>query len=254
MIKEKILMLAVEHAKDEFPAESAGIFYVRNGRIRYRRCHNIAIDKLDGFTISPREYAEASQAGEIIAIVHSHPNADSEPSVHDVLAHKAGGVDWYIIGLPNGVDGEVKIRHMPAVNDDRPLFGRLFHHPESDCYAFIREWYKKYLNIALPDFYRRENWWRLGDNLYEQHCDEAGFCHVDLSDALQYGDLIVMALQSDVANHGAVFVGDGKIAHHQAGRVSGVDLYKRYYRERTKFVLRHQQASASHSKVTGTPW
>lgn len=249
MIDKDKLKPAIDHAVDSYPAECAGLFFVRNGKVVYRRCRNIAQQHEDNFCISPSEYAEVSSIGQIIGIVHSHPNASCEPSVHDVRSHKVSEADWYIIGLPGGKDGPVEIKYMPAVEDDRPLFGRKFHAPESDCYAFVRDWYRKYLHIELPDFYRRSEWWLHGDNLYEQYHIEAGFCIVDGNP--QYGDLIVMCLQGEVANHGAVYLGDGKIAHHQPGRVSGIDLYKRYYHERTKFILRHRNARIENSSIVG---
>ena len=79
----------------------------------------------DKFMVSPEDYLRVEALGEIIALVHSHPDGEAAPSVADQQAHSVSGLDWIIIAL-NGDD----VTHcvMPANTEKQPLMGRVFLH------------------------------------------------------------------------------------------------------------------------------
>ena len=54
--QQKQINEAIQHARDIYPAESVGFFYVRKGRMRYHRATNISPEP-DRFMVSPDEYA-----------------------------------------------------------------------------------------------------------------------------------------------------------------------------------------------------
>ena len=53
-------------------------------------------------------------------------------------------------------------------------------------------------------------------------------------------DVIFMTVGSQVPNHGAVYLGDGKIGHHQVGRLSSIDVYGGWYEKITTHIARHK--------------
>ena len=228
---DKVIDKAIEHAKDIYPRESCGFIYVFKGRLKYHRATNMATDA-DTFAIAPDEYAQVEALGEIVALVHSHPDASELPSVVDQRAHSVSGLDWVIIGL---MDGVAKVHVMPAVTDTPPLMGRVFVHGVTDCYSFIRDWYAQNRGVKLLDFARADNWWERGENLYLDNFAKAGFMVVD---EMQVGDVLLMTVGANVPNHGAVYVGDNIIEHHLYGRLSSREVYGQFYRERTTHVLR----------------
>ncbi|VTR60928.1 Uncharacterised protein [Serratia fonticola] len=95
-MQAEIMQAICEHAAAEYPNESCG-FVVQNGRkARYLPCRNVAENALDNFVISPQEYAQAEDQGEIIRIIHSHPDVpvfdpigDGSPAVRS-LGHCLG--------------------------------------------------------------------------------------------------------------------------------------------------------------------
>ncbi len=98
---------AEEHAREVFPAECCGLVVVVKGRERYWPCLNIATDE-DQFILSPADYAAADDAGEIVAVVHSHPNLFPDASMADLVAMEASGSRGtstpclWTVGTPTG--------------------------------------------------------------------------------------------------------------------------------------------------------
>lgn len=215
---------AEEHARGETPAEACGVLVVRRGRLHYQPALNLARDPRCGFELDPEAWMSG---GDVVAIVHSHPGASSEPSPHDLQQHAASGLDWWILGI----DGW---RCTPAAGA-RPYAGRAFRHGETDCYTLVRDWYWRERGLFLPDYPREDDWWLHGQDLYREHYADCGFTAV--TTALP-GDLLLMQIGAPVPNHAAIVLPGGRILHHLAGRFSGADVYDRFFRERTTHALR----------------
>ena len=221
------------------PAEACGLLIVRRGRLRYLPCANVADAPLERFLIDPEAFAAAEDEGEVVAVVHSHPGASSAPSPADSVAQRASGLDWWILGD----DGW---RFMPAPGV-KPYAGRAFTHGVNDCYSLIRDWFWRERGVLLSDYPRRDDWWEHGQDLYRAHFAECGF--VEVAEA-RPGDALLLRIGAPVPNHAAIVLPGGRILHHLAGRISGVDTYDRLYRERTTHVLRHA-ATAAHDPSAG---
>lgn len=230
MIPEGIAKQIRDHARQEMPRESCGLIVVVKGRRRYVPCKNIA--SIGDFAICPEDYAAAEDMGEVVAVVHSHVNISPKPSQADLVGCERSGLEWIIVCANTG-----EIYSFSPKGYTPPLIGRVFHHGITDCYTFIRDYYKQILQIDLPDFERRDNWWLGGENLYIDNFAKAGFSIVDKP---QKHDVILMKVAAPVVNHGAVYVGDGKIEHHQMNRLSSRDMYGGWYQKITTHFLRHE--------------
>ncbi|MEX4065065.1 C40 family peptidase, partial [Haemophilus influenzae] len=155
--------------------------------------------------------------------------------IADQDAHKISGLEWCIIGLEGD---EVSTHFMPALTEVPDLYGRKFIHGMTDCYGFVRDWYRQELGINLPNYNRIDGWWDNGGNLYVDNFEDAGFYPVK---DLKIGDMIVMQINANVPNHAGVYLGDGLIGHHLYGRLSSKDVYGQFYRERTTHIMRHKE-------------
>jgi proteasome lid subunit RPN8/RPN11 len=218
-----------EHAKECYPRECCGLIVIVKGRKKYKPCRNIATGLQ--FAIHPEDYAIAEDSGVIDTVVHSHPNLSPLPSPADLIGCEQSGLKWLIISYPSG-----NIYEFEPSGYVMPLYGRSFQHGTVDCFTFIRDYYKQELNIDMPDYYRADDWWLSGESHYIDRAENAGFYPVD---DLQVNDVILMQVGSQVPNHGAVYVGDNKIAHHQVGRLSSLDVYGGWYLKITSGILRH---------------
>ena len=126
------------------------------------------------------------------------------------------------------------------------LEGREFIHGSVDCFGLLRDFYKLNFNIDTPDIARPDEWWEPDENgnhlnLYMDHFHECGFSLFNGHPRhRQPGDVILMAIRSPVANHGAVLFPGEMILHHLVGQRSGIESYNRpLYRDTTVGVLRH---------------
>lgn len=237
-LTDKVKAEFTQHAESEFPREACGLVIVARGRQVYVPCRNIAIGT-DQFAIDPEDYAKADQTGEIVAVVHSHPNLPANPSQADLVACEATGLPWFILSFPVGVWAELYPTGYKA-----PLVGRQWSHGVLDCYSIIRDWYAQERGITLLDFERHDEWWLRGQNLYEENFAKAGFCEIT-DGSLVTGDVILMQVGSPVSNHGAVYLGDGLILHHVQGRLSTRDVYGGYWLKHTTKSLRYENDSSA---------
>lgn len=217
--------------KDGKPRESCGLVVVWKGRERYIPCRNIA-EKNEHFVMHPEDYAAAEDSGEIVMVVHSHPNIAPLPSPADLVGCEKSGLPWLIVNWPTGA-----VHDFSPSGYKAPLVGRQFSHGILDCYSLIQDYYAEEIGIALPDFERPDEWWLNGMNLYLEGFAKAGFVRVDEP---QKHDGLLMQVGSQVPNHAAVFLGDGRILHHQMGRLSSKDIYGGWYRKVVTHVLRHR--------------
>lgn len=233
-MKKHVIQAIREHAEREYPRECCGLVLRVDGREEYVPCINRA-EGSDHFIIDKQDYADAEDRGEVIAIVHSHPNLPPTPSEADRASCERTGLPWLIMNWPTGEYVELQ----PS-GHVTPLLGRPFAHGVHDCYALIRDYYREKLSIELPDFERRHQWWLKGENLYMDNFEKAGFVTVSL-DQLRAHDVLLMQVASAVPNHAAVFQENGTIVQHCVGRPSGIDVYGGYWRKVTVRALRHKE-------------
>lgn len=230
-LPESILAEIRAHARRDYPRESCGLVIIRKGRRRYVPCRNIA-EKNEHFVMHPEDAAAAEEMGELVMVVHSHPNIAARPSDADLVGCERSGIPWLIVNWPTGAAYEFAPTGYVA-----PLVGRQFTHGVLDCYALIRDYYDRELGVVLPEFERSDEWWLKGQNLYLDGFGSAGF---DVVGKPEKHDVLLMRVGSPVPNHAGIYLGDGCILHHQMGRLSSRDIYGGWYEKITTHVLRHR--------------
>nr|WP_099108313.1 C40 family peptidase [Xenorhabdus sp. KJ12.1] len=233
-MRPHIISSILEHAKADYPNECCGLVIQNSRKQQYIPCRNTASVPTEQFSLHPEDYAAAEDAGTIVAIAHSHPDATTQPSQLDIAQCDLSQLPWVIVSWPEG-----DIRTLMPSEGIKPLLKRPFVHGIWDCYAIVRDWYRLERNIELPDFPRTDGWWNRGENLYMQHYASAGF--IECSGELQTGDVIIMQVQAREPNHAGVYLGDGLMLHHMYGQLSNRVSYSGYWQERTIVILRYTE-------------
>ena len=224
----------LEHAQSDDRRECCGLVAVVKGRRRYFPCRNIADTPDEHFVLSGEDYAQVEDQGEIIAIVHSHPVTNPAPSDADRVACEKSGLPWFIVNPKTEEWG-----YCEPDGFELPYVGREFVFGVVDCYALVRDWYGKEFGLRLSDYQRRDKFWERGENLYLDNFHRENFHKVPF-DELQYGDALLMQLESSLPNHAAIYIDDQQILHHIQGRLSSRDVLGSYYTKNTAMVLRHE--------------
>lgn len=240
----------VKHAEAGYPKEVCGLVIKSGKKTRYIPCTNES-DSVDNFKISAMEYSLAEDQGEIVQIVHSHPDYPSSPSEADLVSCEESNIPWLIVSVREGKYADETL--VKPTGYIAPLIGRMFYHGVLDCYTIIEDFYARELGIKLPHPDRDDDWWHKGLDLYMANYSDAGF-EVVKAGSLQYGDVILMQIRSPVANHGAVYIGENEIKespglhrvpnamlHHLHGRLSERAVYGGHYLDSTRAILRHKE-------------
>ncbi|WP_085696269.1 C40 family peptidase [Pseudomonas sp. B26(2017)] len=255
-ISKQLTAAIQDHAQREYPAEACGLLVKTSTGREYVPCGNAAGDKLRNFLIDKYDFADAEDRGELLAVIHSHPDRSPKPSMTDRVSCELHELPWGIVAWPGG-----EMEWFKPSGYQAPLLGREFAHGLLDCWSACRDWYAREAGLDLPNFERSELWWEdpAGASLYEESYAGAGFVRVNEP---KRGDMLVFQVPTPgrpchFPNHAAIYLGSDPelkseqapalgaagpfIYHHMPGRAASRDIYGFSMASRLKLILRHKE-------------
>ena len=202
----------LEHFQQEYPREACGILGIVKGKKKWFPCENVAEDSED-FVLSSQDYFRVKRQADILAIVHTHPDASPEPSQSDINNCNALGIPYYIYSYPT-----LEYYELQPETQAYPLIGREYEFGTTDCFEAMRDWLaSKNINIA-PRAPFEDDWWEKGLNYFtEETIGEWGFRKVEEA---QENDLLIFQVEADVPNHCGVYLSNEVFFHHAVNRLS----------------------------------
>jgi len=228
----QVYQAAVSHASECAPRESCGLVVAVGKKERYWPCNNLANG--NSFSLDPYDYAQASDAGEIVAVVHSHVNAAPTPSDADRRGCEESGLPWVIVGHPTGA-----VAHLAPSGWKMPLEGRRYLLGMVDCLTLVQDYFLETHNIVLPDMTRHAGWEARKEDLFRKNFANFGFSVVE--DAPRKSDLFLMQTRYPFPHHVGIFLGDGFFLHHCSDRLSCKDRWAGVWKQGTTHILRHKE-------------
>ena len=192
------------------PQESAGLII----RGHYTPCKNLSKTPDRAFALDPADVASP----DVDAIVHSHPGGPACPSHEDMQQQILSGLPWVIVSVPT---------LSSLCREDMFVFGlppKLdlmvgYRHGVTDCFSLIRAYYAEVMGINLPEIPRGWGWWHDGGDHYSAQYERLGFTPLTPTETQQPGDVFLARIRAPVINHGGIWLGDGLVLHHLAGRL-----------------------------------
>lgn len=259
-LKQSTINKILKHAEEGYPNEICGLIVTNGSKEMYVRCENISTDPTEEFHMCPDSYISAEEQGDVVGIVHSHPDGTTIPSKFDLAVMSRNreleieidpdrpATPWHIVSWPEGDYRQVE----PEVFEG--LLGRPFVHNVWDCWSTCEAYYKRYHNFTFPKFDREDRWWEdpNGPSHYEDLHKGWGFYKVEDPEP---GDIIIMQIgRTYHPNHAAIYLGDkiahfeGKLVHpsvplmlhHLYGKKSEIAVYGGNWSHRTRMILRHK--------------
>lgn len=174
-----------------------------------------------------RVHVQESENADISAEVLAQMNAENHPVV--------------VMALPSG---KYSLYYPKSYESGFPYEGRQYTLNQSDCYRLVMDFYKREFGIELRD-YKAGNEWLFslqvyeGRNLLMLNYERENFSQVA---APMYGDPIFICSSDNRRfgpEHVGIYVGDGMMLHHYADRLSCVQPYSSFWKEKTVAILRH---------------
>lgn len=259
-LKAKTIKAILKDAEKRYPKEACGVVIYNSDTKSesYVPCDNLSKDPTEEFVLCPDSYAQAEELGDVVGIVHSHPDGTTVPSSHDIAVMsrnrevelivdpESHPIPWHIVSWPEGDYRQI----IPKATET--LLDRPFVHGVWDCWATCEAYYNKYHGLEFPTYVRKDRWWEEKEttSFYEEFYESAGFYEVDEP---KPSDLIIMQIgRSYHPNHAGVYLGDvsefeGKplfgrtlMLHHMYGKKSEVIVYGGQWSQRTRMILRHK--------------
>lgn len=243
-MNKKMLQEASAHAVEVYPQECCGVVLAVGRKKEYVRIDNVAEDPTMGFRMDEMQLLAAEERGTVVTIVHSHPGASSAPSNHDKSQCENSKLPWCILGVstdpatPDEPPVVTSNTIITPVGYEMPYTGREFVFGVTDCYTLVQDFYLREFNIVLPSGNgRTDKFWERGENLYMDNFEEAGFSRI--ATPTQKGDVILMAIRSDIVNHAGIWLGEqDHMLHHPYNHLSERTVFGGYWAENTRLYVR----------------
>lgn len=238
-----VLAEVFAHAAEAVPEEACGLIVETGpGIVAAIRAANLSADPRTSFIVHPRTFADASRAGRIVAIYHSHPNGTADPSPADRILRddpRRLCVPFLIVSPHLGT-------HTYTAPEMRraPLEGRPWVPGVLDCYGVVRDYYAERHEIELPDPFRGDwdyerSWKESRRSPFLDYAGQARLVRVP-RETIRASDILLFRWLFDVEHHVAVYLGGSQILHHPIGALSRREPYGETWRGRLASAWRHE--------------
>jgi len=222
----------------EFPKECCGLIVSDKGDLICVPTKNDSLEK-DLFRVNPRDYLQASNLGEIVAVYHSHTNGNQNFSEFD----KFNSINHNITYVMYCPENNSLIQFSPSCGEFNNYIGRKFEIGESDCYSLVRSFYEAELGVSLGHHYRDKNWRSYLSDLFEKHFENEGFYEVD--ELKKYDCILFSNGKNKPCSHISLYLGNDLILHQPEKSYSKIESLTGRHLKLIKKVIRHKNVKAN---------
>ena len=201
------------HFSEWYPREGCGVLAKIKGEVKWFPCENVAENE-DDFVINSEQYIDICLRGDILAIIHSHPDASCEPSKSDIDYCNTLGIRYYIFSYP-----KMELYTLEPEHKEKELYGRIYKFGVNDCFEAMRD-YLSSKNISIPPrALFEDDWWNKDLNYFTDEIIKT-YNYTKVEGQMKENDVIIFTIQSDIPNHCGVYTGNDLFFHHAENRLS----------------------------------
>ncbi len=222
-----------KHFQEWYPKEACGVLVAIKGKKEWIPCDNVA-EAEDTFVIDSKQYIAASRKGDIVGIVHSHPDSSSEASETDIKYCNAMGIPYYIFSYP-----DMDLNVIKPERSEKSLYGRDYEFGVNDCFEAMRD-YLATERIDIPSRAAFEDdWWHKNlDYFTDEIIKNYGYSPVKGN--MKPNDVIIFKINASVGNHCGVYLGEDVFFHHAENRISCRENLYPFWKQHISGVYRHE--------------
>tara|TARA_Y100000114_G_C11707046_1_gene301507 strand:- start:85 stop:792 length:708 start_codon:yes stop_codon:yes gene_type:complete len=225
-----------KYAIEQAPNEACGLLAIIEGKEIFWPCNNLAESKHEFFMIDPNDWAECEDTGEIIGVIHSHPEGQVTASEADKASCEYIGFPYYIYSIKQDYWICVKPTDWKAPS----LIGRKFIWGKYDCWSLVTDWFKENKNIDIPYWQRPKTIKDFSENPeFEYALPKLNFKKQQTTNDLKVGDVLLFSGSNNKLSHVAVYIGDMMILNHSLRSLSCRQLFDLKYQKALKGVYRY---------------
>lgn len=158
--------------------------------------------------------------------LHSHPDGDLEPSDRDTESQIATGWTWGVVAVHANLAGVYDVSYPEIWGPEKPvepLLGRTYLWGVRDCWTLCEDYYRANGRVLDPIPRVKEpgphHALSRGRDPFRYWPPRLGFERVERHER-QPGDLATMFWKKPIANHCAIYLGEGKYLHQLERRHS----------------------------------
>ncbi len=242
-VMQEIYLTAIKR----YPNEACGFLVRTTGeKYRFMEARNVSENPENTFVMHADDIIAAEDAGDVVAIWHSHTDESADASDADRAGCEATEVPWLILAVRKNVEGDAPFHfsEMNVITPDgfeMPYLGRPYVFGVFDCWMLCRDYLKREFGVELnPNAHLHIPSWYTGDNdILDQNYRNEGLVRLAPGTEPQRGDVFFIQY-GKMPDHCAVYIGDGMILHHQIDRLSCRAYYGGMYQKHTTHHLRHR--------------
>ena len=184
-------------AINRYPNEACGFLVrTRGEKYRFMEARNVSEDPRNTFVMHAEDIIAAEDAGEVVAIWHSHVDQSAEASDADRAGCEATEVPWLILAIRKSVDAEAPY-HFSEMNVitpegfEMPYLGRPYVFGVFDCWMLCRDYLKREFNVELNAnaHLHIPSWYTGDDDILDQNYRNEGLVRLAPGTEPQRGDI-----------------------------------------------------------------
>ena len=202
--------------------EECGVILVDGTEVEYPNLSKLSRE----FILDPQAWVD--HGDKIVGIFHTHPDGEPFLSAADRKCQVKTGLDWVLY------TGGQRKTFKPVPH----LLGRKFIYGTQDCYSLLVDAYHL-TGIHVPSHPRGSLEADMDEEKILKHIPHSFEKAGDLED-VEVGDIIVTAI-SGKACHMAIYIGGGRVLHHESNKLSAREFLSDAWFRRVHSVWRHPE-------------